>query len=365
MLRLTRRSLWEHKRRLLSTVVAIVLGVGFMAGTLVLTNTIGRTFDDLFATANKAIDAQVQGKVTLSDTFQGDQRALLDPGLVDQVRAVPGVHRATPFIQVLGFGSTNRVIGSDGKAIGQSPGPPTLFQNWITDTTLTPYHLTAGRGPTGDDEIGIDVAAAESGHLRVGDQVHVISQFGRATYRLVGTYTFGDAKSPGGAVAVSFTLPEVERLAGTHGQVQQVLASANPGVSQIELVRRITKVVPKGTEVLTGVDAAKQKSSDVQRGFSFFKTILTVFGGRGAPRGDLRDLEHVRDPRGAAHPRAGPAPRPRRRQGPGAGLGPARGRLRRAPSRPCWACSPASAWPGSSPAPSRPAARTCPPTTSA
>ncbi len=279
MLRLTRRSLWEHKRRLVSTVVAIVLGVGFMAGTLVLTNTIGRTFDDLFATANKAIDAQVQGKVTLSDTFQGDKRALLDPGLIDQVRAVPGVRRVTPFIQVLGFGSTNRIIGSDGKAIGQSPGPPTLFQNWITDTTLTPYHLTAGRGPTADDEIAIDVAAAQDGKLHVGDQVHVISQFGRATYALVGTYRFGNANSPGGAVAVSFTLPEVERLAGTHGQIQQVLASANPGVSQTELVRRITKVVPKGTEVLTGVDAAKQKSNDVQKGFTFFKTILTVFGG--------------------------------------------------------------------------------------
>ena len=279
MLRLTRRSLWEHKRRLVSTVVAIVLGVGFMAGTLVLTNTIGRTFDDLFATANKAIDAQVQGKVTLSDAFQGDQRALLDPALVDQVRAVPGVHRVSPFIQVLGFGSTNRIIGADGKAIGQSPGPPTLFQNWITDPTLSPYHLNAGRGPKGDDEIAIDAAAAEDGHLRVGDQVHVVSQYGRATYTLVGTYRFGTAKSPGGAVAVSFTLPEVERLAGTHGQIQQVLASADPGVSQAQLVQRIVRVVPKGTEVLTGVEAAKQKSTDVQKGFSFFKTILTVFGG--------------------------------------------------------------------------------------
>ena len=63
MFRLTRRSLWEHKRRLISTIVAIVLGVGFMAGTFVLTDTIDRTFDDLFATANEEIDAQVQGTV--------------------------------------------------------------------------------------------------------------------------------------------------------------------------------------------------------------------------------------------------------------------------------------------------------------
>ena len=81
MLRLTRRSLWEHKRRLVSTIVAIVLGVGFMAGTFVLSDTMDQRFDDLFATANEEVDAQVQGKVLFSDPFggMGDQRGLLDP----------------------------------------------------------------------------------------------------------------------------------------------------------------------------------------------------------------------------------------------------------------------------------------------
>lgn len=279
MFRLTRRSLWEHKRRLVSTVVAIVLGVAFMAGTLVLTNTIDRTFDDLFATANGAVDSQVQGKVTLADSFFGDQRALLDPTLVDQVRAVPGVARAEPFVQVLGFGSTNRVIGADGKAIGSSQGPPTLFQNWLEDEHLSPYHLTKGRGPAAAGEIAINVAAAEDGDLHVGDDVAVVGQFGRATYKLVGTYLFGTAKSAAGAVAVSFTLPESERLAGTDGKVQQVLAAADDGISQAELTRRIARIVPKDAEVLTGVEAAAQQSTDVQKGFSFLKTMLQVFGG--------------------------------------------------------------------------------------
>jgi putative ABC transport system permease protein len=279
MLRLTRRSLWEHKRRLISTVVAIVLGVAFMSGTLVLTNTIGRTFDDLFSTANAAIDVQVQGKVTLKDAFFGDQRALLDPSLVDKVRAVDGVDRVTPFVQLLGFGSTNRVLGTNGKAIGASQGPPTLFQNWITDESLSAYHLTKGRGPAAGNEMGLNVAAAEEGKLRVGDDVEVVTQFGRATYKLVGTYLFGTAKSAAGAVTVSFTLPESERLAGTHGKIQQVLASADKGVSQTALVARIKPIVPKDSEVLTGVAAAKQQSTDVQKGFSFFKTILTVFAG--------------------------------------------------------------------------------------
>ena len=86
MLRVTLRSFWEHKRRLISTVVAIVLGVAFMAGTFVLTDTLDKVFDDLFAQANDEVDTQVQGEVLFSDPFQGDQRALLDADLVDDGR---------------------------------------------------------------------------------------------------------------------------------------------------------------------------------------------------------------------------------------------------------------------------------------
>ena len=43
------RTSLAHKRRLASTFLAVVLGVAFLAGNLVLTDTITKTFDDLFA----------------------------------------------------------------------------------------------------------------------------------------------------------------------------------------------------------------------------------------------------------------------------------------------------------------------------
>ena len=97
MLRVTLRSFWEHKRRLISTIVAIVLGVAFMAGTFVLTDTLDKVFDDLFAEGNANVDAQVQGPVLFSDPFGGgDQRELLDAALVDTVAAVPEVDAGRP-----------------------------------------------------------------------------------------------------------------------------------------------------------------------------------------------------------------------------------------------------------------------------
>src|SRR5690606_506294 len=83
MLRVTLRSLWSHKRRLISTVVAVLLGVAFMAGTFVLTDTIDRSFDDVFADVNESLDAQVQGE-TLFDSPFGDQRANIGESLDDR-----------------------------------------------------------------------------------------------------------------------------------------------------------------------------------------------------------------------------------------------------------------------------------------
>ncbi len=187
MLRVTLRSFWAHKRRLVSTVVAIVLGVAFMAGTFVLTDTLDQVFDDLFAEGNAAVDAQVQGDVLFSDPFGGgDQRQLLDAGLVEAVAAVDGVAAAEPYVITVGFGSANRVLDPEGDPVGASAGPPTLVESWIPGSTLTPYRVADGRGPEADDEMALNVAAADDAGFEVGDSVTMVSQLGSKEYTLVG-----------------------------------------------------------------------------------------------------------------------------------------------------------------------------------
>lgn len=280
MLRLTFRSLWSHKRRLLSTVVAIVLGVAFMCGTFVLSDTLDKVFDDLFASTNAKVDAQVQGEVLFSDPFgDGDQRADLPETLVDDVRGLDGVAGAEGSITVVGFGSVNRVLDDDGEPIGSDQGPPTLLESWGSDADLSPYVLQDGRGPEADGEIAMNIGATEDAGFEVGDEVTVLSQFGPEQYQLVGTFTFGTAKSAAGAVSVDFTLAEAQRLAGIEGKVQTVVARAENGVSQEQLAERLAAMLPDDAEVITGAEAAAQLSSDVQSGFSFFKQALTIFAG--------------------------------------------------------------------------------------
>jgi putative ABC transport system permease protein len=279
MFRITRRSLWDHKRRLVSTLVAIVLGVAFMAGTFVLTDTLDRTFDDLFGESFAKVDAEVQGETLFDSPFGGDPRRAFDEGLIDTVRAVDGVEQAEPFVIVVGFGGTNRLLDKDGDTIGATQGPPTLFESWYGNDELSPYVLKEGRGPEADTEIALNTAAAEDGDYAVGDQVDLLTQFGVQTYELVGIVNFGTAKSSAGAVSVEFTQAEAQRLAGTPGKINQIVAKAEDGLTQQQLVDRIAPVLPEGVEVITGKEAGAQLSSDVQSGFQFIQIALQVFGG--------------------------------------------------------------------------------------
>ncbi|MET0902682.1 MAG: ABC transporter permease, partial [Acidimicrobiales bacterium] len=279
MLKVTLRSIWDHKRRLVLTIISIVLGVSFMAGTFVLNDSFNRLFDDLFATGNENVDTQVRGEVLFSAGFGGgDQRALIPADTVDTVAAVDGVREAEPYVVAFGFGSANRVLDSEGEPIG-SMGPPTLLESWVDGSTLTPYTVAEGRGPTADDEMALNVAAAEDGSLQVGDTVTVATtQFGNKEYELVGTVLFGTAKSSAGAVSAEFTLEEAMRLAGTDGELQQVLAAADEGIVQEDITQRIQEALPGDIEAVTGEQAAAELSSDVQEGFGFFTILIQIFG---------------------------------------------------------------------------------------
>lgn len=279
MRKVTLRSIWEHKRRLVSTVLAIVLGVAFMSGTFVFADTIDKVFDDLFSDVNEEVDVQVQGETLFDGGFGGaDARQDLDISVIDTVLGVDGVERAAPYVSSIGFGASNRIVGPDGEVLGSSQGPPTLLENWIDDDVLNPYTLQDGRAPTTDDELAINVAAADDGGIEIGDTVTALTQFGESTYTVVGTFLFGDAESAAGAVSVDFTLAEAQRIAGLEGKAQAILAAGDGTQSDEDLAAAVDAALPDGAEAITGQEAADQQAASVQEGFSFFRQLLTIFG---------------------------------------------------------------------------------------
>ena len=273
MLHATVRSLLGRKLRLLATSVAVLLGVAFLAGTLVLTDTLGRTFDDLFATVNRGTDAYVRAEAAFDGDEFGDQRPLLDAGVLADVRTVPGVKAADGVVQ--GYA---QLVGTDGDPLGDpNMGAPTFGGNWSEVEDLNPFALAAGRAPRADDEVVLDRGSAQEAGFEVGDRVTVLTTSAPTQVTVVGIARFGTADSPGGATYVLFTTAAAQRLVGQPGTFNAVAAVADEGVGQEALRGRIATVVPPGIEVLTGAQITEEDQNDIKEQLSFFNIFLLIF----------------------------------------------------------------------------------------
>jgi putative ABC transport system permease protein len=273
MWRTTIRSIGAHKRRLLATSSAVVLGVAFLSGTLVLGDTMEAGFGDMFSEANAGTDAIVRSSTEVGDD-DVSERGLLDASVVDDVAAVEGVATAVP--EVYGIG---QIVGSDGDPLGGN-GPPTQAGNWIADPEINPWQIAAGRAPEAPGEVVIDKASAESGDLGVGDATTIRTPQ-PVEVTVVGIATFGDAgaDSAGPQTYAAFTTEFAQQvLLPEPGRISDVLVAAEDGVSQQELVDRLEPALPDGSEALTGTALTDEQQSELEGDFlGFFKAFLLVF----------------------------------------------------------------------------------------
>ena len=142
MFNLTRKGLWAHKVRFVLTGLAVVLGVAFMAGTMILTDTMGKTFDGLFATSNEGIDvvvhrtAAVDGDVGRRAGAGRRQRRSTRSAPSTASTPPPAPSRASPSSST----PTARPTTTDG--IGG-----TIGVDWIDDERLNPFDAAPAAAP--------------------------------------------------------------------------------------------------------------------------------------------------------------------------------------------------------------------------
>jgi putative ABC transport system permease protein len=272
MLKLSIRTVLARKRRALFTALSVVIGIAFLAGTFVFTDTIQRTFDNLFADVNKNTDAFVRSAEEFELGFGQSARARLPQELVATVRSVPGVTQAEGDISGAAV-----LVASDGEQIGNDQGSPRFGMN-IYGGELSPWTIAEGRLP-GPDELAVDLGSFKTGDFALGDQVTVLSQGGSRPFPLVGVVKFGDVDSPGGATFALFDTATAETFVGQPGMVDNIVAKGDGSIPEDELAARVQAAMPQGVEVLTGEQITEENQSDIQQSLSFFNILLLVFAG--------------------------------------------------------------------------------------
>lgn len=281
MLKVTWRGLVAHKLRFLLTAVAVVLGVSFVVGTLVLTDTVKQTFNDLFSGVYKGTDAFVRSRSSLESDFGPEQRAPVPESLLSKIQNVDGVKGADGNVQI----DRAQYLGRDGKPVGNpAQGAPTLGFNWSATPQLNAFTLVEYRGrsshePRGPDEVVIDKGTADEERFGIGDRVTVLFnnlEIPQAEFTVVGVVTFGGADRPAGATAALFTTPRAQVLDNSVGKFDAI-SVAGDGVSQADLATRIRGELPRTYQVLTGEQIIKENQTDLEKNLSFFTIALLVF----------------------------------------------------------------------------------------
>jgi len=260
VLRASLKELLAYRGRLVATVLAIVLGVGFVAGTLVFNDAMRADFYDRFARAERGVDVAVEAR---------SPRTGVDPAQLTAVRAVPGVAVAEPRLSgdVGILDDRGRAAGSQAGAIGISVA---------TDPRLRWQEPTSGRLPGAAGEVALDDATVQRRGLRAGDTVRIGVGGLIGSFTLVGTVDPGLGRGFAGSSVVALPTADLRRLFGAPGYDRVDVVAAD-GTSPDEVARRVAAAVGTRFTVSTGDELRRRAATEVAEQLGGFGTLLLLF----------------------------------------------------------------------------------------
>src|SRR5215210_3327737 len=249
MIRMALRGLFARKLRSALTGFAVVIGVAFVSGTFIFTDTINASFDDLFERVSKGVDVNVTAKQPVEGDFGGRIQPL-PGGTLQKVESAPGVEAAEGR-----FESEVTMFDKKGEPIGGNGPPSIVFSS--NEERFDP--LTYIEGDRADDpgEVTLDQATADREGFEVGDALRIAGRAPARDYDIVGITKLGDQKSLG-IVSMNMPLAEVQKLAQEPGSITEVVAAAQDR---------------------TGKEQADKSAADISDSLGFLKTALLIFAG--------------------------------------------------------------------------------------
>ncbi len=262
------KNLWARKVRAAATTFAVIIGVAFVAGSYVLTDTIFAAFDDIFSESLQGTSVVVTAENPVKQ--ETGEIPTISASLLPRVQKTPGVRLAAGAIFTPGgfFNAENEKIGNK--------FAPKFISSHLPDG-LESLAYVEGHPPRGPTEASIDNASAETSDLQLGERIKLIGQGSARSFRLVGFTQLGGA-SFGGASIAQVTLSVAQRLTHKVGRFDQISVAATDGVSAERLKRRIASQMPAGVRVETAQENADRGSEEIREDLGFLQTFLLVFG---------------------------------------------------------------------------------------
>ncbi len=259
------RNLAAHKVRLALTLLSVVLGTAFIAGSFVFTDTLQRTFDGIFAGEAAGVDVRLSPEERQSPGIPQD--------VADDVAAMDGVRTVAPGIE----GSVV-LLDPAGKKAVQTGGAPSFGLAYLPPerSVAQPDPFVAGAPPAEPGQIALNTGAAERAGLAVGDRTKVLvpSHGGPIDVTVAGLYA--PATDTGGFIGVQFTEAQARELFtdGTHVAYLDIAAEGIPGDT---LRDRLSMLYPD-YKAQNGDQVRAEMKAEISEALNFLNYFLLAFG---------------------------------------------------------------------------------------
>ena len=268
MIRVAVRGVRGHLVRFLLTALSVLLGVAFVAGTFVLTDTMDRTFTAIVQQAATGTDVVVRGEERASGADGGTLREELPLDLADALTAVDGVAAAEPQLS-----GTAVLVGADGTAVRRG-GAPTIGVSWQDDDPA--LELLAGHAPAVPGEIAVEQRTLEASGLELGESSTMVVGGAVRPVTAVASVRFG---ALAGATLVVLDPDSARRYFAPEGTTSSFALRAEPGVDPDVLRGRVASVLPSAAEAITGDQQRQEDTEAIRDALGFVSTFLLVFAG--------------------------------------------------------------------------------------
>ncbi|MES5822018.1 FtsX-like permease family protein [Streptomyces sp. RG80] len=272
MFRTALRNVLAHKARLLMTVLAVMLGVAFVSGTLVFTNSISHAYQNSSAKGFDHVDVAVEPDYQESEGDKVGKVHELTQALLDESGKVPGAASALGVVK--GF---TAIADKDGDLLGDGWQSEGGNYSGAKDPR---YPLVSGHAPSGKGEVLLDAESAERAGYKVGDTVRISVDGPVLTPTITGIFTTDDGNVAAGGSLALFDTATSQSLFGKKGTYDEIDVRAKPGVSQTALKAELDKALPKDlVETTTARQLADDQAEMISSQMGSFRQMLLVFAG--------------------------------------------------------------------------------------
>ncbi|MEM8707646.1 MAG: FtsX-like permease family protein, partial [Actinomycetota bacterium] len=270
MLRLTLRNLAANKARFAMTTFAVVLGVGFVVASFVLSDGLRSTFSDLSEEITGETDLVVRPAAEFGEPLP------LDESLVAEINAIDGVANAVAFVEAPENGV--QPVKADGTTI-PTAGPPQLTFSWTDDSALGSFTIIEGEAPDEPGEFTMDLDAAANNDFVVGESYDLITPIGvEEDVTLVGTTSFGQDNATVGATLMHVSLDEAQRIFGEAGTVDSIPVRLESGADSATVMASVASAIDlSAAEVVDQATITAEQEADFNEGINIVGNVLLGF----------------------------------------------------------------------------------------